>query len=338
MTYILVILAIVFVGVVFYLAQMVVMQLEQRADEDVLRSKETYQKIIEQKARAIAEKTRLEREALQIFTLYDMTKEITRHFDEQEAFDIFKRKLKEYITIEDPRMVEDIGQSEAVPEGYEIFALKSKEKNLGHLVYKGVPEKDKEKFAILAHQFALAFRRIKLYKEIETLAITDALTQVYTRRYFLERFAEEIQRAQVRKSKLSLLLLDADHFKKINDQYGHLTGDETLKQVAQILRENIREIDIAGRYGGEEFGIVLPETDMQGALLVAERIRKAAAARTIKAYDAALRITISTGISAYPADGKMVEELIDKADWALYRAKSQGRNCVIAFGAYNSKT
>ena len=335
MTYVLITLTAAFVGAVFYLAKIVVLQLEQRADEEVLRSKESYQTIIEQKTKAMTEKTGLERESAQIFTLYEMTKEITRHFNEQEAFNIFKRKLKENITIEDCQLVDDLAAGDTVPPGYALFVLKSKEKKLGFLVYKGVPERDKDKFTILAHQFALAYRRIKLYKEIETLAITDALTGIYTRRYFLERFEEEIKRAQAHKGKMAFLMLDVDHFKMINDQYGHLAGDEVLKQVGQIIKESIREIDIAGRYGGEEFCVVLPDTDGPAALMVADRIRKAVEKKVIKAYDATLRITISIGVAAFPADGKLPDELMDKADWSLYRAKSQGRNCVVAFGAYN---
>lgn len=333
--YLIIILALVFIGVVFYLAQMVVMQLEQKADEDVLRSKETYQKIIEQKTKTLVEKSRLERDAAQIFTLYDMTKGITRHFNEDEAFDILKRKLKESIAIEECRMVDVLSD---VPEGFTAFPLKSKEKKLGFLLYKGVADKDKEKFAILAHQFALAFQRIKLYQEIETLAITDALTGAYTRRYFLERFDEEIKRSKARKTQVSFLLVDADYFKKVNDQYGHLAGDEVLRQIAAILKDSVREIDIVGRYGGEEFCVVLPDTDAAGAALVAERIRATVAHQKIKAYDAQLTMTISIGISAFPSDGKATEELIDKADWALYRAKSSGRNCIIVFGEYNKKT
>ncbi|MBI4308693.1 MAG: GGDEF domain-containing protein, partial [Candidatus Omnitrophica bacterium] len=309
--------------------------LEQRADEEVLRAKQTYQNIIEEKDKTVAAKTKLEREAAQIFTLYEMTKEITRHFDEQEAFNIFKRKLKENVGIGDCRMADDLAQAGGVPPDYSVFTLKNKEQKLGFLLYKGVAQKDKEKFDILGAQFALAYRRIKLYKEIETLAITDASTGVYTRRYFLERFEEEIKRAQARKTAVSFLMLDVDHFKKVNDQHGHLTGDEVLAQIGGALKESVREIDIAGRYGGEEFCVVLPETDAAGAMLVAERIRKSVAKKAIKAYDATLHVTVSTGIASFPADGKLPEELIDKADWSLYRAKSQGRNCTVAFGMYN---
>ena len=343
MIYVFIISTVIFVGVVFYLAQLVVLGLEQRADEDVLGAKDVFGKIIEQKTKAQAEKAKLEREAMQIFTLYDMTKEITRHSNEQEAFNIFRRKLKENVSIEDCQLVHDIGEGPAkggdfkggiMPSEYSVFILKSKEKKLGVLLYKGLEAKDKEKFAILAHQFALALRRLKLYKDIETLAITDGLTGVYTRRYFTERFDEEIKRSHDRKSTLSFLMIDADHFKAVNDQHGHLAGDQVLKEISNIIQENVRAIDIVGRFGGEEFCVVLPDTAKEGALVVAERIRKSVEKRLIKAYDSTLRVTLSIGLAIYPSDGKFLEELMDKADWALYRAKSQGRNCVVAFGLY----
>jgi diguanylate cyclase (GGDEF)-like protein len=321
------------VAVVFYLAQLVVLGLEQRADEDVLGAKDVFGRIIDQKDKAQSEKAKLEREAMQIFTLYDMTKEITRHFNEEDAFNIFIKKLKENVVIEDCQLVQDAGEG-VLPGEYTVFVLKSKEKKMGALLYKGLEAKDKEKFAILAHQFALALRRLKLYKEIETLAITDGLTGVYTRRYFIERFDEEIKRSALRHSTLAFLMIDADHFKMVNDQHGHLTGDLVLKEISNIIQENVREIDIVARFGGEEFCVVLPDTDMEGARVVAERIRKSAEKRTIKAYDNTVRVTLSIGIAVYPSDGKFLEEMMDKADWSLYRAKSQGRNCVVAFGLY----
>jgi len=333
----LIIATVIFVAVVFYLAQLVVLGLEQRADEDVLKAKDTFGKIIDQKDKAQAEKAKLEREAMQIFTLYDMTKEITRHSNEQDAFNIFFRKLKENVIIEDCQLVQDIGdvfKGGVLPSEFAVFVLKSKEKKMGVLLYKGLDPKDKEKFSILAHQFALALRRLKLYKDIEVLAITDSLTGVCTRRYFMDRFEEEIKRSSVRKCNLAFLMIDADHFKLINDQHGHLAGDQVLKEISNIIQENVREIDIVGRFGGEEFCVVLPDTDTEGARFVAERIRKSAEKRLIKAYDSTLRVTLSIGLAIYPSDGKLVDEIIDKADWALYRAKSEGRNCVVAFGNY----
>ncbi len=329
---------IVFVGVIFYLVKTFVFQSEQNADEDVLKVKQGLQNIIEQKEKAHAEKAKLEKEAKQIFTLYEITKDINRQMNEKEAFELFRTKLKDNIALEDCQLVSDFGvesQEKVLPKDYSIFPLKSKDENLGYLIYKGVSPKDIEKFMILANQFALTLRRSKLYKDVERLAITDSLTDVYTRRYFLERFEEEIKRAAAKKIKLSFIMLDVDHFKMVNDQFGHLTGDYVLKEISLIIKENIREIDFVGRYGGEEFCIVLPETDLEGAFLVAERIRKSAQDRLIKAYDASVRITLSLGISTFPSHGKQTDELIDKADWALYRAKTQGRNRIVAFGQYS---
>ena len=129
-------------------------------------------------------------------------------------------------------------------------------------------------------------------------------------------------------------MIDVDHFKNFNDQYGHITGDQILREIGALIRENIREIDIAGRYGGEEFCVILPDTDQQGAQFAAERIRHAAQLADIKAYDATVKITLSICTSTFPDDGKKVDELIDKSDWALYRAKKQGRNAVSSFGVY----
>ncbi|MBF0511611.1 MAG: GGDEF domain-containing protein [Candidatus Omnitrophica bacterium] len=336
MMVIFIILTVGFVSAVFYLAQIVVLGAEQRADEDVLRSKEAFGKIIDQRDLARQEKSKLEQEAAEIFTLFDMTKEITRHTNEQEAFDIFCKKLKENMSIEDCKLMQEAinTSAEGPPSGYSAFVLKSKEKKLGALLYKGLQTKDKEKFAILAHQFALALRRLELYKDIETLAITDGLTGAYTRRYFCGRFDEEIKRCATHKSSMSFLMIDADHFKTINDSYGHLTGDMVLKEIARIIQDNVRAIDIVGRFGGEEFCVILPDSDNDGSNVVAQRIRRAIEKHPIKAYDSTLHVTVSIGLAIYPSDGKVMEELMDKADWALYRAKSQGRNCVVTFGQY----
>lgn len=332
---IMVIIAVAFVVAVSYLAKVVVMQQEQKADEDVMRAKDVYQRIIEQKSRAIAEKLSLEKEAAQIFTLYEMTKDINRNFDETEAFNIFRRKVAENVPSAECQLMdvslEKLRETRADKE-YSIFPLKSKESKMGYLLYKGVAPEHKEKFLILCHQFALALRRIKLYRDIERLAITDSLTEVHTRRYLMDRFGEEIERATMRKRQLSLVMIDVDHFKSYNDQYGHLTGDRILKRMGQIIKENIREIDIAGRYGGEEFSVVLPETDLDGAVLAAERIRLATENAVIQAYDQTVKVTVSLGVATFPEGGETLDEMIDNADWALYRAKSLGRNRTIAFG------
>jgi diguanylate cyclase (GGDEF)-like protein len=127
-------------------------------------------------------------------------------------------------------------------------------------------------------------------------------------------------------------MIDIDHFKNINDQYGHLVGDVILKQVAQIIKKNVRELDLVGRYGGEEFGVLLIETDDSGALYVAERIRAAVAEKEFKAYDESLRVTLSIGCSTLSDKARDVASLIETADAALYKAKHEGRNKVMSAG------
>lgn len=334
--YILMILiAIVLVIAVYFLAKIVVLQQEQKADEDVLKAKNVYQEIINQKDLAIKEKFKLEKEAAQIFTLYEMTRDINKSFDEAQAFNIFRRNVRENVPNAEFEFM-DVSVERLkeirVEKEWSVFPLKNKDHKLGYLIYKGVSAEDKEKFLILCHQFALSFRRIKLYRDIEFLAITDSLTQVHTRRYFMDRFKEEVERAGLRKSQLSVVMLDVDHFKSFNDQYGHLTGDRVLKRIGQIIKENIREIDIAGRYGGEEFCVALPETDLDGAVLAAERIRLAAQDTVIQAYDHNIKATLSLGVATFPTGGRHAEELLDNADWALYRAKALGRNRTVVFG------
>jgi diguanylate cyclase (GGDEF)-like protein len=134
--------------------------------------------------------------------------------------------------------------------------------------------------------------------------------------------------------RFSCLMIDIDHFKDYNDRYGHLVGDAILKEVSKSIKENIRQIDLIGRYGGEEFSIVLTETDKEKAQFVAERIRQAIEYKSIRVYDEDLKVTVSIGICEYPADGKNARELFDKADAALYQAKQEGRNRVCVYVAH----
>jgi diguanylate cyclase (GGDEF)-like protein len=185
-----------------------------------------------------------------------------------------------------------------------------------------------DNFIILTNQFAIQLQKIILYKKIQEMAITDSLTEVSTRRYFLERFSEEIRRSMRRKTNLSFLMLDLDHFKEKNDSYGHLVGDVILKEIANVLKSSLREIDIIGRYGGEEFGIVLTGIGREGSLQVAERLRSGIEHVVFTAYDETVSTTVSIGISVFPDDGVDRNSLIESADRALYKAKAQGRNRV----------
>ncbi len=335
--YFMLILMVLYTVAVAYFARAAVTAFERRADSDVARVKTDYMMIIEQNGRLADEKQRLQAEADRIFQMYELTREVTATFNEEEAFTAFKDNMSRFLTVEDCRLVDHFPQDiNEFPlfRGYKFFPLRTNKMVLGEVAYKGMADADEAAFTVLVHQFALGLRRIRLYHEVENLAITDGLTQMHTRRHFGERFEEEFQRAMLRQVPLSVLMIDVDHFKKVNDQHGHLTGDMLLRAVAKIILFQIREIDIAGRYGGEEFCILLPDTDKQGALVVAERIREAIQEKGIKAYDAAIRMSVSIGVSSLPDDAVKVEELLDKADWALYRAKISGRNRVAGFSVY----
>jgi diguanylate cyclase (GGDEF)-like protein len=335
--YIMLLLIIAFVAVVVYFAKVAVLQFEQQSDNDVLRVKESYSKIIHLKEELAEEKAKLQEEADHIFNLYDLMRDSTKTFDKDEAFQAFKNHLNRQVQLEDCQLVGDAPKDmEEFPsfKGYKTFPLRNKKFTLGELVYKGLPREDEETFAILAHQFAFALRRIQLYKDVENMAINDSLTGLHTRRYLMERFGEEFARTGLKGLSLSILMIDVDNFKKINDEYGHLAGDQVLREVGHMVTQTIREIDIAGRYGGEEFCVILPDTDKPGALLAAERVRLAIDEHKIKAYDASIHATISIGVATMPDDAHYMGELIDKADWALYRAKRLGRNRAIGFSVY----
>jgi len=165
---------------------------------------------------------------------------------------------------------------------------------------------------------------------LEVLAHTDPLTQVLNRRALTVRLASELERARRYDSVITLLMVDLDHFKAVNDTYGHLVGDEVLREVATLLQNDVRSVDVVARYGGEEFVVVLPETSLVGATTFAERIREHVEATPFaSALGEPLHVTASVGVSSYPSTTiKTVDDLFARADEALYRAKADGRNKV----------
>jgi diguanylate cyclase (GGDEF)-like protein len=174
--------------------------------------------------------------------------------------------------------------------------------------------------------------------QLEKLSITDGLTGLYNHRHFQERLADEFRRAQRYADPVSLIMLDLDHFKEVNDKYGHPFGDRVLRETAQLIRSSIRDPDICSRYGGEEFAIILPKTHLQGALAVSERIFHALRAKTYAAENGAppvaLRVTASIGVAFYPSKDVTSPELLVKfADEALYRAKREGRDTICLYQA-----
>lgn len=161
------------------------------------------------------------------------------------------------------------------------------------------------------------------------LATTDGLTELYNHRYFQEQMIMQVETSKRYNSVFSLILIDIDFFKKFNDIFGHQSGDAVLRQVAQKLKKNVRTTDFVCRYGGEEMGIILPNTDKNEAIITAQKICKAIAEKPFKlANDKESAVTISLGVAAYPEDGETPSEIIDKADKRLYFAKENGRNQV----------
>lgn len=169
---------------------------------------------------------------------------------------------------------------------------------------------------------------------LQQMAMTDDLTGLYNKGYILTRLGSEISHAARYREHISFIMLDIDHFKKVNDTYGHLAGDILLKEIAKQLTVSVREADITARYGGEEFLIVCPNTDLMGTIILAERIRRGIERTTFRLEKHKLRITVSMGISStVPAASEgspesEVKTLIGEADIALYRAKANGRNRV----------
>jgi len=165
------------------------------------------------------------------------------------------------------------------------------------------------------------------------LAITDYLTGLRTRGYLEQQLDLELKRSERRREKFALLMIDIDHFKHLNDTFGHHVGDQVLRGVASILARDMREVDTVARYGGEEFAIVLPGTTEAGARYVAERLRRAVerAGFSSGSGRSIQHLTISIGLAVYDADARFKRELIEMSDAALYAAKNEGRNCVICF-------
>jgi len=189
-------------------------------------------------------------------------------------------------------------------------------------------QKDLEFITSLANQAAIAIDNAKLYE----LATKDGMTKLYIYRHFYTLLENEIRRCTRYKRNMSLIIMDIDNFKNINDTYGHLTGDTILKRLASVLQETVRKIDIPARYGGEEFVVILPETDKKEACVIAERIRKNIAQIEVKINETqTISPTVSIGVAQYSTDAQEAKELINAADTALYHSKHNGKNMVSTY-------
>lgn len=214
-----------------------------------------------------------------------------------------------------------------------VLTIESKVKN-------AFGKEDEKILSLLSSQIAVAIKNSQIYRELELTSITDSLTGVFNHRYFYHKLYTEIARARRYKRPLSLIILDFDDFKNINDTYGHLTGDRVLREAARLIKDNIRgcknevykdcDVDTIARYGGEEFAIILPETPLEKAFIVGERLRKMLEEKipSVIRINGNFKITASFGVAFY-MDEESLENFVKRADNALYEAKRQGKNKVI---------
>jgi diguanylate cyclase (GGDEF)-like protein len=188
---------------------------------------------------------------------------------------------------------------------------------------------DNDVLRLQLQEALLHSRNLEEIGRLEKLSITDPVTGLTNHRYFQERIRQEAERASRHGRVFSLIMADVDNFKKFNDRYGHPEGDRALAQIARLLKTATRTADSISRYGGEEFAVILPETEKPGAAEVAERIREGLENAPVGGHkNNPHMVTVSLGVSTFPHDGKDVEQIIRAADQALYQAKEKGRNRV----------
>jgi diguanylate cyclase (GGDEF)-like protein len=223
-----------------------------------------------------------------------------------------------------------------------MLPLLYQEETLGVMVFIS-PETDSmsphqlDLLGILGNQAAVSLKNAMLHEAFRQEAITDGLTGLYNHRHFQEIFDGELRRLKRSPGPLSLILVDIDFFKKINDTYGHPAGDAVLRKTAAIMKKTLRGIDIPARYGGEEFAALLIESDTRGAMQTAERLRKKILETPFRVDGHTVNITVSAGIASCPGDARAKADIIDRADRALYHAKRTGRNRVIPWASLSPR-
>ncbi len=190
----------------------------------------------------------------------------------------------------------------------------------------------REMLRVIGHQVAVSIQNALMLQRLEEMATTDGLTGLLNHRTFQDRITEMLARAERSQRPVSMVLTDIDHFKSVNDTYGHPVGDQVLRGVSKVLATSVRTIDVVARYGGEEFAIVLEDTDGTGAVLLAERIREEVSKLRFDSDQGPFQVTISLGVATFPEHGTHKQEIIEHSDQALYRAKETGRNQVVFFG------
>lgn len=198
-------------------------------------------------------------------------------------------------------------------------------------------EADMATLLSLADQAGVAIENVILHDQAQRLSITDGLTGTWNLRYFKMQVEREIERSARFHRPISLLMIDIDDFKVVNDSYGHQRGNAVLIDLVSRIRFTIREIDVLARWGGEEFVVILPETDASGGMLTAEKIRSVVAAKSFEGKPET-KITISIGVACYPSHGSDEDSVVQAADTALLKAKAEGKNRVVLYSPEDKRT
>ena len=245
------------------------------------------------------------------------------------------RKIYIKDTTHEERFLHYKGEKPRLPSSFLSIPLIYKEDIMGVINFarRGVSSftfQDVKMLSLVANQVALAIANARLYTKTRELSVKDELTGINNRRYFHQMLQMEWKRAIRFKRELSLVMLDVDYFKLYNDSFGHVEGDRALAKIGQILKRNLREVDTVARFGGEEFVLLLPDTDKRGAIAVAEKVRLLVEGHAfLSTHGKETRlVTISAGVATYPNDMDEMDDLINYADIALYKAKEYGRNRV----------
>ena len=265
--------------------------------------------------------TNLEKEMSGYRFFYEVARKVAPLLEREQLLRVFSTEVKVLGEIEDITF-----SKSSAREGYLEYPLDEDAKEV--VCVKTKSRSVIEHFPSLIRLLRLCLERVSLYARLQQLSIYDTLTEVYNRRYFMMRYLEEFKRSDKFGLNLSFLMIDIDYFKRINDTYGHLVGDVVLKEVARLIKENIREIDFVARFGGEEFAVILTDTDKGGAIMLGERICAKVCSEKIRAFDEVLTTTTSIGAASYPQNTLHFDVLIEIADKALYKAKTAGRNRV----------
>jgi diguanylate cyclase (GGDEF)-like protein len=266
----------------------------------------------------------LESDLSEKYLFYDTARRIAPFFDRKHLLETFGQEIKYLGDIDDLVFAKPFNTN-----GYKVFKFGRGASDVFYI--KTSSKAVLDYMSSFVKLLELCSDKIKLYDKLQKLSIYDHLTKIYNRRYFSLRYSEEFGRATRLGLTLSFLMIDIDYFKKINDTYGHLVGDVVLRAVAKTARKSLREMDFIARFGGEEFAVILPETDKAGAIMVADRISARVSREKIRAFDEVINVTLSIGVATYPQNTLYPDVLVEAADKALYKAKTSGRNRVSWF-------